>query len=541
MHFTTRRENSLELLKQRFPDLAFLLTFFPSDSAALPTDSQPLCDWVDGLDLEKIEVVYLIGLIDYDLPVKLQEWLREKKERVIVFIEDELGAFAPFSENELLSNPQVHFHYASEDPVEALAKQFPTEFLAIYEGKPFDAQRLQRRSSAFSALYSDVLYSHKIVENVLCNMQRLDGAFDARGKFDGVPAVICGAGPSLEEAFPVLEKLKTQALVFAGGTAVAAMTKKGIKPHFAMALDPNNEEFERLKQANYFEGPFLFAPRLHQSVFATANGPYGYMKTDTGGLVENWLEKELGLSGDPVGPDLGDEAFSVTTLAISYAFALGCNPIILTGVDLAYTGGHRYVSGIGAGEENQVKIQAKDIYGREIETQLKWIMESECIGAFAQKNPETVFLNASKGGIGIPGVENTPLEKALADSPHWDLEGDVHQWVQMQPLDWNKDKLGQVLGDLIESLNRCTEITQKILKELEKKKESGRLTLFESDFSEELAYDALLEGISLALDHLLVRYFPNLDPEKGKWDRKVAKYQEILRQIKKFDEILIKA
>lgn len=531
----------MELLKLHYPDLAFLLNFFPYEDVELSKDPEPLQRWLKTIDLEKIEILYVIGLIDYTLPHEMKCWLKGKKERALIFVEEKLGAFTRFTQDALIKNPQVHLHYAAEDPIESLARQFPTEFLAIFEGKPFDTERLKRRSSAYSALYSDVLYSHKIVENVTSNMQRLEGAFDAKAKFEGVPAVICGAGPSLTKAFPILEKIKTQALVFAGGTAVAAMTKNGVQPHFAMALDPNDEEFQRFKQANYFEGPFLFAPRLHRDVFATANGPFGYMKTDTGGLVENWLEKELGLGGQPIGPDLGDEAFSITTLAVSYAFALGCNPIILVGVDLAYTNGKRYVDGLQAEEEKHERITRKDIHGKEVETQLKWVMESECIAAFAKKNSDTEFINASSEGIGFSGVENKGLARALENGPHFDLEGEIHQWVQMHPLYFGKEKLCELCSDLLASLTRCETFVADILKEMEKKKETGRLTLLESDFSEELAYHSLLKGISLALDHLLIRYYPNLDETKGKWERKVAKYQEILRQIKKFEEIEIKA
>lgn len=524
----------MEILKQRYPDLGFLISFFPHNKVVLPKDDQPLVDWVAQENLNELEVIYLVGLIGYKLPQVLIDWLVEKKERVLIFIEDELGAFVSFTQEEYFLNSQIHFHYAQEDPIEYLAKEFPTVKLAIFEGKPFDAEKLRRRSHTYSALYSDVLYSHKIVENVFANMSRLKGTFDARGTFKQVPAIICGAGPSLEKTLPILEQMKNQALIFAGGSAITAMTKKGVQPHFAMALDPNDDEFERLKQAHYFEGPFLFAPRLHRDVFSTANGPFGYMKTDTGGLIENWLEDELKLQGDPVGPDLGDEAFSVTTLAISYAYALGCNPIILVGVDLAYTDGKRYPEGIEAKKEKEKRIKRQDIHGNPIETQLAWVMESDCIAKFAKTHPEITFLNATEGGIGFEGIENTKLAKALEDAPVRDLQGEIHQWIQFHPLLAKTELLPKLLTQLETSLGQCEELVAAISIELEKKVETGKLILMESDLREELAYKCLLEGIDLALNHLLVRYYPNLNTEEGKWERAVAKYLELGEQIRRF-------
>ncbi len=52
------------------------------------------------------------------------------------------------------------------------------------------------------------------------------------------------------------------------------------------------------------------------------------------------------IDAEPVGPELGPEAFSVTTIAIALAVEMGCNPILLDGIDLAYTGMKRYAEGV---------------------------------------------------------------------------------------------------------------------------------------------------------------------------------------------------
>ena len=535
----------MEILKKRYPDIQFLLSFFPYEQVDLSQDPSSLEQWLDRNPLEEVEVLYLIGLVGFALPHRISDWLAERKERVLVFIEEDLGAFASFSHDELLENSQIHLHYAQNDPIDELAQTFPTDRLAIYEGKSFDGQRLQRVSATLSAMYSDILYSHKIAENVIANFSRLSHCFDARGSFAGVPAIICGAGPSLEKSFGTLQTLTDHALIFAGGSAITVLTQNQIQPHFGIALDPNEEEFDRLRQSAYFEGPFLFAPRLHRDVFSTANGPFGYMKTDTGGLVENWLETKLGFDWSPVGPDLGEEAFSVTTLAISYAVALGCNPIILAGVDLSYQQGKRYAGGIEA-QANCINdpralekpLKRKDIYGNEVETLLKWVMEADCISSFAKKHSNTLFLNATEGGLGFQGMKDCPLEKALKRKNPRDYRAAIHQWIQTKCLPFDQDKFIELIGELEASLQRCATLCVEIILEVERRKESGKFVLFESDLREEIAYECFLEGIDMALNHVLIRYYPHLDPEEGKWQRLFAKYRELKLQIEKFRNIL---
>jgi hypothetical protein len=531
----------LEILKKRYPNLSFLLNFFPKEPAPLLQDSQAFEEWLNRNCLNGIEVVYCIGLPVFTLPKRLMTWLEEKKECALVFVEEALGAIANFPQKELLENPQIHLYHGGEGSIEQLSRDFPTDRLLIYEGRPFDTLSLKRQSASLSAAYSDLLYSHKIVDNVLTHFQRLEHCFDARGSFANLPAVICGAGPSLEKDFSTLKKLHGRALLIAGGSAIPILSRQGIRPHLAMALDPNDEEFDRLRQSTYFEGPFLFAPRLQKEVFATTNGPFGYLKTDTGGLIENFLEKKVGLSGEAMGPDLGAEAFSVTTLAVAYAYALGCNPIILTGVDLCYQKHKRYAPGVEADPRDlsdpralEKSLTRKDIHGNEVETLLKWVMEAEAISAFAKEHPDREWIYASQGGLGMEGIQNLRLEVALEGKKTEDIEGRIHAWIQSSPLVFDKEKRAGQLLEIEDSLKRCEKLCGQILSEASS---SGKRALFESDFYEETAYSSLLEGIDKALDHLLVRYYPHIDEKQALLERERAKYLELQRQIGKFLEI----
>lgn len=538
----------MEALRGRYPDIAFLLSVFPYKKGKLPRKEKPFLEWLSTQNLEEVELLYIGGLVGFPLPKSLFDWLEGRKERALVFLENDLGAFAAFDDESLFDHPQIHFHYFEENPYDDLAGAFPTERVAIYMAKPslpLDPETLLRKSAAISALFSDVLYSHFLVENILTNYGRLEGSFAAnhwKGRFKGIPAVICGAGPSLEKAIPTLKEMGDRALIFGCGSAITALSNKGVRQHFAMALDPNLEEVDRLRQSTYFEGPFLFAPRLHRDVFATTNGPFGFMKTDTGGMVENWLEEKCGFDDPPIGPDLGPEAFSVTTLAVSYALALGCNPIIFDGVDLAYTGGKRYASGVEAEASaaddpralEKVLIR-KDIHGNEVETLLKWVMEADAIGAFAKANPTTHFLNATDGGLGFAGIKNTPLEKALEKAPTKDLFGFIHQMIQENPLQIEAGKVESLVQQLKESLTTCETLCNQILKT-----QNGRNVLYQTDLEEEPAYIALLSGIDSALSRIIPRYFPTLDIEEGKKTWETAKYRELLSQIQKFNAILRK-
>lgn len=551
-------------IQQRYPDIHFFLSFFSQQKKNLGSSKQirkNFLEWKQEQNFDEIEIFYCIGLECGEVFLECQNWLAEKKQRALIFIENNLGSFStfftyPFAEA-IIDHPQVHLCYSSEDPIESLAQRFPTDRLAIFvpPKKHFETQMLLRRSAAFSALYSDVLYSHILFKNVQANFFHLKNAFDVnrwKGKFANVPAIICGAGPSLQKSFSLLRELDTRALIIAGGSAIPILSQQGIRPHLALALDPNEEEYERFKQNAYFEGPFVFAPRLHHQVFATCNGPFGYLKTDTGGLAESWLEERLSLAQEAIGPDLGDEAFSVTTLAISMAYAFGCDPIILTGVDLAFSEGKHYAPGMEniQGVKNTVaslekKVSCTDIFGKPVESLLKWVMEGDAISRFATNHPDRRFFNATEGGIGFKEIENVSLAEVAKHhcENSIDLEGYIHQQIQVFPCDLSEETLVNHYQNLQHSLERALQLCEEILVELDHKKEkalsSGKTILLQNDFIEEIAYSCFLKGIDVALQQLLFRYFPHPDPKSATLQREKAKWEELRRQIQYFLDVFI--
>ncbi|MBI3211935.1 MAG: DUF115 domain-containing protein, partial [Simkania negevensis] len=405
------------LLEERYPQLSFLLRFFPIKSFhwteekrnAVKGDfflhrpnalQEELKEVFSSFSCCSFETIYIygIGLGYYYFPLK--EWLSKNQERDLVFLEEDLGALSHFLEmehaEEVLDHPQVHIRFLL-DPrktssfLRECAKEFPSEKVEVialesyarHFKKRFQKLRLGLLSASTieHALFMESLHAHLFFRNLLPNFHLLPQAFLGnafKGSFQGVPAIICGAGPSLGGAIEELRTLENKALILAGGSSITALSAKGILPHFSLAIDPNEEEYRRLKMASAFEVPLLYGHRVHPLVFSTANSPLGYLHTLSGGAVEIWLEKELGLQPSPLQAGFTIEAMSVTTLAIEFAATLGCNPIILVGVDLAFAGEKMYADGVfpspsDSSTVSETRIRKKNREGKWVSTLVKWV------------------------------------------------------------------------------------------------------------------------------------------------------------------------
>jgi hypothetical protein len=559
--------SNLSLLYEKHPEIGFQLTVqerVPQFVLA-QEKAELFCQ-------EAVEILYIYG-VSSKLYTDAKQWLHADPGKKLVFLEDNLSAFHGFlrtiEAKEILSDAKVHFSFITDvesrqQLLEELAQSFPSDRIAFTASSEklqnkTECQEieltLKRNSAAFHALLSESLHSHKLFGNLLPNILRLGDSFYAnkmKNQFKGVPAIICGAGPSLASAIPLLKTLENKALIIAGGSSLAALSNYHIAPHLGMALDPNHDEFLRLRPSTAFEVPLLYGNRLLPDVFMTCNGPFGYLKSDTGGVFEAYCEDHLKIEGEAIGPDLGREAFSVTTLGVALAYALGCDPIIFVGVDLAYTGKRRYAGGVVSESEEGLShlnkevriteqlIQRKDIHGNDVDTALKWLMESSCIGSYAKQHPERVFLNATGGGLGFPNIKNVPFSETVEKycKSSYDLRGKIHALSQSHrfgaPISIQMQKLKE---DLHESLLRMKGMAVEMVEEMEKLveqdglyRESGKMALILHTFPEEMAYQALLFPTLPALDKILNRVAPlqsSQDTDRILLEREILKWKEM--------------
>jgi hypothetical protein len=308
------------------------------------------------------------------------------------------------------------------------------------------------------------------------------------------------------------------------GSALSALSHLQIRPHLGLAIDPNDREYDCLKGCSYRDLPLLFGSRLYPKVFELFDGPYGYIRSGTGSLLEAHVEEELGMKDPFLGYDLGREALSITTLALSLAQAWGCNPIILAGVDLAYAQEKHYSEGVpisarldlaekSAGEQ---VVQRKGAQGFRVPTLIKWIMERDTIDAYAKSHPETTFLNASSSGLGFKYIPHCSLQ-TIAKGHSTDYDEKMHQLMARTKTSATDQQVDEILKTVYGSLERCLELFQLLQQE---ENSSGKSVLYQSDLEGELAYQLILRPSKNALERVGQK---ESDPE---WEQKQWKFLE---------------
>ena len=482
----------------RYPDLALYLQSAPPHAHVV--FDEIAVEWP-----EDVEAIYVYGLGK----------LKRFPSCHLIFLEDNLAALAAFADNPLLAHSQVHLKWALtphawDKVLEECAAQFPFKKIAVV-ATPSYAKRanfrkiqesLQRRTLLWHSVTSEEISGHLLQPNVMENLQRLPHSSYVnswQGAWEGVPAVICGAGPSLELVADDLRKVQDRALIIAGGSALSALSHLDIRPHLGVAVDPNPREFDCLKGCRYKDLPLLFASRLYPKVFELFQGPYGYIRCGSGGALESYIEEKLKLDDPYLGQDMGREALSVTTLAISLAHYFGCNPIVLAGVDLSMTQRH-YAMGVSVESAFFSKgLKRLSSKGTFVKTTLPWIMERDTLDAYAKHHPETIFLNTSPGGLKFSHIPQAKLFDALAGFPKSDIEEHLEALLRKTKLNISPKQIPALLKPIQSSVKKCKELIGLLQQE---EVGSGKAILYESDLEQEEAYRLLLANPRLSFERL---------------------------------------
>jgi hypothetical protein len=343
-----------------------------------------------------------------------------------------------------------HGDYVGLQMLTAYKVKFPEQLEDITEG----LQQMYKDSviNQATVLRKSKSWSLAALNN-LFDIARFPNMLILRDQFTDIPAVIVSAGPSLEYALDKLKEIQDKVMIVSVGQALGALHKAGIKPHIVAVIENLNvsQQFEGISYIN--DLTVIVQPMTHRAIYELPVKRF-LINFPLSDAISRWFGRNL--SRDVSGlPNRG----SVSFVAYYAAAKAGCNPLILTGQDLAYREGKMYASNTSyqeltykVNENGQLDYKYDDETYQKIgktlelsEEEFKARRQSMAADTITIKgwegetlyttNSYAVFLhnftdiaerelpesgqkliNASEGGAFIKGLEHLPFEEALNES-----------------------------------------------------------------------------------------------------------------------------
>jgi hypothetical protein len=264
--------------------------------------------------------------------------------------------------------------------------------------------------------------------------------------FPGTPAVIAAAGPSLDKQLPQLARVAERVIVIALGQTLGSLQHAGIQPDLVHVIE-SQDVSRQISEADGPDGVNLVTlPSVHSNLFEVPVETR-FVSYPSANLIGRWVAGTLGDTGWVLG------GATVAQSAVNLAAAMGADPIILIGQDLAYTGGRVYAKGsaydyigvqqtsagsyvltnvekkreqlnrvrpdLGPNTTERERVQVEGWDGEMVETSISYASFIEAyrdLGAYLEKNG-TRLINCTEGGARIPGIEHKTFAEALNECP----------------------------------------------------------------------------------------------------------------------------
>jgi hypothetical protein len=351
---------------------------------------------------EETDTLYLEGEDSY------LSFLTDPKVTLIIGCKDKLGsqldvAFDDYlriynlRNTEILSMPYVKSMYP---------KDFDNILNMVFE-------KLYTSINSFGNDVEDILIG---MDNYINNWRHVFNGIDCKyfkDKYKGSPAIIVGAGPSLDKNIDCLDQAKGKALIFTVDAAMHKLVEKKIIPDVVSSIERielSTKFYEKGEIPNdvIYVGPNVILGSIldkFKRIIFTGR---------TGDALFNKFNENLGFSNLSVG-------LNVSHVLISFARFLGCYPVIFMGLDLAYTGGKTHTDGFSNFFEKEVMdlyknntVFVKGINGEMLETSENFMYTKSWIESLIAKDREGLFINATEGGANINGALNLKLSDVVS-------------------------------------------------------------------------------------------------------------------------------
>ena len=249
-------------------------------------------------------------------------------------------------------------------------------------------------------------------------------------KFQNRPAIITAAGPSLDKNVDQLAGLDNRAVLLCVDTAARTLLPKRIHPHFVVTSDPTPENAKHFNDVILPEKTvFAFAPdACPKAVEKFRDHSRKLCLFDNSNWFNEHYRKLMNLR------KLLPRPMHVSELAIRLAIAMGCDPIILVGLDLALPSNSQATHAASSARSARIvstdnnRIEVEDetgkiishdmakvpgIDGNPVLTYYSFKMYLDDLQNIIHTTPKK-WIDATEGGALKPGCINQTLQDTLA-------------------------------------------------------------------------------------------------------------------------------
>ena len=262
-----------------------------------------------------------------------------------------------------------------------------------------------------------------MMESILLNFPdvlRSAGVKRLENLFQGRPAVLVAAGPSLERNVHLLRELQGRAVIIAVDTALRLLLPLGIKPDIVTTIDFNQVNYQKFANVPIDSDiSLVYHPGGYFESIRAFRGPM-FTSSRVSNRIPNWLMQYV--------DDKGQVPSGTTVAHLSFFLArhMGCDPIVFIGQDLAFPKKQVHASDLSLWHINTEEMESiEDIFGDPVGSMTSF---KHAIYHFekAFKETQATIIDATEAGAKKQGARPMRLRDVIEEYcnlPPLDIKG----------------------------------------------------------------------------------------------------------------------
>ena len=284
-------------------------------------------------------------------------------------------------------------------------------------------------------------------ENTLRNLPHMFGAPDISelaGKFEDIPFILIGAGPSLDESIDFLKDMQDKAIIVASNSPYRKLINNGIRPHLVVTADPMEPTLAGFQNVKLDHVPLACPFSAYPEIVERFSGRIVSWCTFNP-IVKALREQRNQPEGTPI-----MEQGTVSGCVLDISRVLGCKKVMFIGQDMCVRDDGRYYTDdsfyADAGNHYASTDKGQRLPGN---TQEKVLVEPrlfvylKTFEQFISKKHESVeYRNLARTGARIEGAPYISYEEAT----EWVGEGT------------NSKEFDSFLGNLLQNQEKNTDL-----------------------------------------------------------------------------------
>ena len=284
-------------------------------------------------------------------------------------------------------------------------------------------------------------------ENTLRNLPHMFGAPDISelaGKFEDIPFILIGAGPSLDESIDFLKDMQDKAIIVASNSPYRKLINNGIRPHLVVTADPMEPTLAGFQNVKLDHVPLACPFSAYPEIVERFSGRIVSWCTFNP-IVKALREQRNQPEGTPI-----MEQGTVSGCVLDISRVLGCKKVMFIGQDMCVRDDGRYYTDdsfyADAGNHYASTDKGQRLPGN---TQEKVLVEPrlfvylKTFEQFISKKHESVeYRNLARTGARIEGAPYITYEEAT----EWVGEGA------------SSKEFDTLLGKLLENQEKNTDL-----------------------------------------------------------------------------------